>query len=304
MPELPEVQTVVNDLQRITGDTITGFHTDWKRAISTISPAVLEKKITGKKIISVRRLSKFIVLDLSSRESLLLHLRMTGQLLINNKCKNTSKLIKPPLVCRPEFISGSRGMLKQVQHDNTPYTKHLHHIFYLKKNGSLEFHDIRKFGTISLRPTSEIIPENFKLGIDPFDNNFTASHLSELLRMRPGKPIKDLLLDQSLISGIGNIYASEMLFDCKILPSKKAAMLSTQEIKGLYKSIKKILNKAIRMRGTSVSDYRDGNGKKGSFQKVLRVYKKHGQKCVICGTIIAKSIIGQRSTFYCPKCQK
>lgn len=278
MPELPEVQTVVNDLQRITGDTITGFHTDWKRAISTISPAVLEKKIKGKKIISVRRLSKFIVLDLSSKESLLLHLRMTGKLLLNAQV----------------------SMINDQKNAN----KHLHHKFFLKNNKILEFHDIRKFGTIKLVPTSEVALENFNLGVEPLSHDFNASTLSSLLTRRGNKPIKNLLLDQTLIAGIGNIYASEILFDSKIAPSKKAGDLNVKEIKCLHKSIKKILKKAIKMRGTSVSDYRDGNGKKGSFQKVLRVYKKHGQKCVRCGTIIAKSIIGQRSTFYCPRCQK
>jgi formamidopyrimidine-DNA glycosylase len=272
MPELPEVQTVTNDLQILTGDIITGFWTNWPRAISTISPATLEKKIKGKKIKSICRLSKFIVLNLNSEESLLIHLRMTGKLLVKSeklKVKN----------------------------------KHLHHVFYLKKHGALEFHDIRKFATIKIVPTSEVKLENFKLGMDPLDKKFTPAYLKEIMAKRPNKSIKSLLLDQEMLSGIGNIYASEILFNAGILPDRKAVSLSSPEISTLCKSIKKILIKAIQMRGTSVSDYRDGNGKKGSFQKVLKVYKKHGQKCHYCATMIEKSVIGQRSTFYCPTCQ-
>ena len=297
MPELPEVQTVVNDLQKLAGDTITGFWTNWKRAFNPMSAALLEKKIKGKKIVAVKRLSKFIVLDLSSKESLLLHLRMTGKLIVNEQqtINNNQQNVKQ---------KSDKEVLEAKSYELKANHKHLHHIFYLKKHGALEFHDIRKFGTIDIRPTSEIVPKKFKLGIDPFDKNFSAKYFARMIQSRPKKPIKDLLLDQGLISGIGNIYASEILFDCKILPNRKALSLSGDEIKKLHESVKKILKKAIRMRGTSISDYRDGNGKKGSFQKVLKVYKKHGQECVKCGTIIAKSIIGQRSTFYCPACQK
>lgn len=278
MPELPEVQTVVNDLQKIAGDSLTGFWTDWERAIAPFSLDSLEKKIKGKKIIAVRRLSKFIVLDLSSKESLLLHLRMTGKLIINDQ----------------------RSMIN----DQKNASKHLHHKFFLKNSGVLEFHDIRKFGTIKLMPTSEVVLENFNLGADPLSHNFTASALSSLLNRHGNKPIKNLLLDQALIAGIGNIYASEILFDASILPQRKASSLSLPEITRLCISIKKILKKAIKMRGTSVSDYRDVNGKKGSFQKVLNVYKRHGQKCKKCGTIVEKSVMSGRSTFYCPTCQQ
>lgn len=277
MPELPEVQTVVNDLQILAGDHLTGFWTNWKRALGSMSPSALEKKIKDTKIIAVRRMSKFIVLDLSSKESLLLHLRMTGKLILNDQ--------------------GS--MINDQKNAN----KHLHHKFFLKNRGALEFHDIRKFGTIKLLPTSEVVLKNFNLGMDPLAKNFTTSALSKIFTEHRNKPIKNLLLDQTLISGIGNIYASEILFDSKIKPSKKAGDLNVGEIKSLHESIKKILQKAISLRGTSVSDYRDGNGKKGSFQKVLMVYKRNGQKCKVCGTIVEKSVMSGRSTFYCPACQ-
>lgn len=277
MPELPEVQTVVNDLQILAGDHLTGFWTNWKRALGSISPSALEKKIRDTKIITVKRLSKFIVLDLSSKESLLLHLRMTGKLI----------------------VTGQRSM----SNDQKNASKHLHHVFCLKKNGALEFHDIRKFGTIRLMPTSEVVLKKFNLGMDPLAKNFTISALSKILIKHRNKPIKNLLLDQTLISGIGNIYASEILFSSKIKPNKKAGDLNIKEIESIHQNIKKILQKAIRLRGTSVSDYRDGNGKKGSFQKVLTVYKRNGQKCKVCGTIVRKSVMSGRSTFHCPACQ-
>lgn len=184
-------------------------------------------------------------------------------------------------------------------------SKHVHHVFYLKKNGALEFHDIRKFGTIALLPTDKIstYEKITVLGIDALDQKLNSEKLSELLGKNPGKQIKDFLMRQDYISGIGNIYASEILFDAKILPTRLCKNITPNETGILISSTKKILRKAIRMRGTSVSDYRDSQGQKGTFQNVLKVYKKNGQKCKICGTIIEKIIIGQRSTFYCPKCQ-
>lgn len=276
MPELPEVQTIVNDLQTIVSDTITDFWSDWERALNSekghLSLKEARKLLSGKKIIAIERQGKNILIKLAGKLSVIVHLRMTGQLI--------------------------------VKEDADPDSKHVHHIFYLKKHGALEFSDIRKFATIKILPSNLAEIPNFS-GIDPFDKTFNQKYFSELLTgIRNNKTIKEILMDNSLILGIGNIYASEILFEAKINPFKKANSLSEIEKNSIFKAIIEILKKAIRLRGTSVSDYRDSKGQKGSFQKVLKVYKKHGQKCQKCATIVARAVIAQRSTFYCPKCQK
>ncbi|EKD46781.1 MAG: hypothetical protein ACD_67C00065G0002 [uncultured bacterium] len=274
MPELPEVQTIINDLQILTGDSFTGFWSDFEKAIKTKK---FEKEICGKRIFSVQRLGKLILLNLNDGKSIAIHLKMTGKLLLVESRK------------------------LKVESDKE---KHLHHIFYLKKHGSLEFHDVRKFATISLLDKNDLAEIKKNYGIDPIDAVFSASDLSSILEKRKNKPIKSILMDNSVILGIGNIYASEILSVAHISPLRLGNSLDKNELKCLHESILKTLKKAIKLRGTSVSDYRDSSGEKGSFQNELKVYKKHGQKCESCDTIIAKVIIGQRSTFYCPKCQK
>jgi len=275
MPELPEVQTIVNDLKKaLPGKKIVSFESGFEKAIKGISLSLFKKNVVGKKITGIERTGKNILIYLDDNETILVHLKMTGQLI--------SQDTKP-----------------KIQDAN----KHLHHCFILDK-GSLCFYDIRKFGTLSLIETSQLKDKFSKLGTDPLSKEFSLEKLKGLLKKAPNKPVKALLMEQGLISGIGNIYASEILFDAKIDPRKKSSSLKNKEVEKLLESIKKILKKAILMRGTSVSDYRDASGKKGSFQDVLKVYKKDGQKCPTCDTIIEKSIIGQRSTFFCPKCQK
>lgn len=279
MPELPEVQTIVNDLQKIVGDSITGFLSNFPKAIKKTSPEKLSHFICGKKIISIKRIGKNILIELSEKIFLLVHLKMTGKLII-----------------KKHVTSDKQQKLKE---------KHIHHIFYLEnrsqKPKALEFHDIRKFGTITFLDRKNI---NLKLGIDPFDNSFTFSNFIWTISKKPKRKIKEILMDQAVISGIGNIYASEILFESRIFPNRISGSLSKQEAKKIFEATKKILKKAIRMRGTSVSDYRDASGKTGKFQNYLNVYGRHGQKCKRCGTIIEKSIISQRSTFYCPRCQR
>lgn len=276
MPELPEVQTIVNDLQEIVGDQFTDFFSDFPKAVKSSSQEKFRGKIVGKKIESVNRLGKIILINLSSKESIAIHLKMTGKLILVESRKSKAK---------------SAG------------EKHLHHIFYLKKHGALEFHDVRKFATISLLDEKDVDLIKKDYGIDPIATLFSKKDLDAILEKRKNKSIKLVLMDNSVILGIGNIYASEILSDAGILPTKTAGSLNSEEVSELHTSIKKILKKAIRLRGTSVSDYRDSRGLKGSFQNELKVYKKHGQKCKTCDTIIEKVIIGQRSTFFCPKCQ-
>jgi len=270
MPELPEVQTIVNDLQTIVGDTLTGFVSLWPKAVKNSSVKKCITAISGRKILGIERIGKNIAITLDSGSYIILHLKMTGQLVLN------------------------------TVDENKKYTRH---IFYLKKHGALEFRDIRKFGTLEIVNAKKRAVLKASKGVDPFAKDFTLNYFSKLLDKQKNKVIKTVLMDQQVIAGIGNIYASEILFEAKILPMRTASSLKTAEIRKLHQSIKKILQKAIVLRGTSTSDYRDTKGKKGDFQNYLKVYQKAGKKCAKCGTIVEKSIIGQRSTFYCPNCQ-
>jgi len=299
MPELPEVQTIVNDLQILTGDTITGFWTDFEKAIKTKD---FEKEVVGRKIKSIQRLSKNIIIELSSKNAIIIHLKMTGKLLLNFQFPISNFQINP-----------NSKIFKQNAaefHKQYPY---FHHIFFLKKHGALVFSDIRKFATLELISLEKLSQIEKTKGVDPFSKNFTLQTFSRIISEHKnktrhsrvtGKNIKSLLMNQAAIAGIGNIYASEIPYDAKLNPLRKLSGLTNKEIKLLHRSVLRILTKAIKMRGTSISDYRDANGKKGGFQNQLKVYGKAGKKCHKCGTIIAKEIVEQRSTFYCPTCQK
>lgn len=277
MPELPEVQTIVSDLQSIIGQQLTGFFSVVPKAIKNISLKDFTKEITGQKIKGVSRLGKMILIRLSNDKTIAIHLKMTGKIILDIQQSKTS--------------------------DQEKKTKHLHHIFFLK-NRVLKFYDVRKFATISLLDDSDLAIIKNNYGLDPISDHFSIKLLSDHLIKGKKRQIKEVLMNNALILGIGNIYASEILFDSHILPSRKADSLSEKEIEVLHNSIKNILQKAIRLRGTSISDYRDANDKSGSFQNHLYVYRRNGQKCKICDTIILRSVIGQRSTFFCPTCQK
>jgi len=270
MPELPEVQTIVNDLQQIVGDHIAGFVSLWPKAIKNNSVKKFATSISGRKILGIERIGKNIAIALAGGNIILIHLKMTGQLVLDNKNADT---------------------------------KYARHIFYLKRNGVLEFRDIRKFGTLEIIDDKKLTAIREDRGVDPFSKDFTLKKFSALLDKQKNKAIKVVLMDQQAVAGIGNIYASEILFDAKILPARVANSLSAKEVKTLHQSIKKILRKAVFLRGTSSSDYRDVQGEKGQFQDYLKVYQRAGKKCLKCATIVEKLIIRQRSTFYCPHCK-
>lgn len=287
MPELPEVQTIVNDLnKKIKGDTITGFWTDWKKSIKMPLEKFTEE-VKGKKIIKASRIGKNIFLHLSGEKTIYIHLKMTGHLLVKTqdaRCK-TQKY-------RRDYFSEK-------------VNQYIHHIFYLKSGKTLEFSDLRKFGKIILVDTDKIfeIREIRELGVDAMSKEFTPDKLDEVLNEKKTK-IKILLTDQSKIAGIGNIYVNEILFEAGILPTRPANEIRKEERRKLFDAIKKVLKQAIKLRGTSDSDYRDTSGAPGKFQEVLKVYRRAGKKCLKCGTIIQKIKLGQRGTFYCPLCQR
>ena len=287
MPELPEVQTIVNDLnQKIKGETVVDFWSDWKKSLS-VSIEKFKQAIKNKKILSVERRGKYIILNLDGGKSIVIHLKMTGHQLVKRKTQNAKR------------------KTNEKDYFSEKVNQYIHHKFYFKSGKGLEFSDVRKFGKIILVDSEKLnrVSSINNLGIDAISPSLTLFKLNEILESRKTN-IKALLMNQNIIAGIGNIYASEILHEAGILPRRISQNLTLFERKRLLAAIKKILKKAIRMRGTSVSDYRDASGKQGGFQKILKVYGKTGKKCAACGTMIQREVIGQRSTFHCPKCQK
>lgn len=269
MPELPEVQTTVEGLQSLQNKKINyiKIHTNKLRYII---PKKLSKIITKQTIIRIYRKGKYIIINLNNNYSVILHLGMSGRLKI---CK--------------------KNKYKFEKHD---------HILLFVTSKILSFNDPRKFGFIDLVLTSQICYKQYfiKLGIDPFDKKLNYRYLYSKIS-RSSVAIKQILLNQSIISGIGNIYASEILFDAKISPLILGSELDIEEIKTLIKSIRKILKKAINHRGTSIRNYATIDGKLGNFQNNFRVYNKENE--FIKGSRIIKIVQYGRSTFYCPDLQ-
>ncbi|MBU0613223.1 bifunctional DNA-formamidopyrimidine glycosylase/DNA-(apurinic or apyrimidinic site) lyase [Patescibacteria group bacterium] len=285
MPELPEVQTIVSDLNRkLKGHRIQKIWTDWPKSFYP-SVVSVRKGISEKKIFGVRRRAKNILIDFAGNMTLLVHLKMTGHLLYRSSdwMKNASK--DNPF--------------------NDPFNQFIRTIFYLDKNMELAFSDLRRFGEIKLFKTSEenSVPRLKKLGPEPLSPSFTNTKFQKVMENKKGM-LKSLLLNQNVISGIGNIYADEILWEAKLGPKKRVDSLTSKQIRNLHQSIRKILKKAVECRGTSISDYRDASGKKGSYQKIRRVYKRDGENCFRCETKLRRTKVNNRGTTFCPQCQK
>lgn len=289
MPELPEVQTIVNDLnKKIINRKITGVWFDWPKMIKKPKPKDFEKDIKGEKIISVGRRAKNILIYLSGEKLLLVHQKMTGHLLVGKWQKTKSG-----------WKSELGGALSERVND------YLHIIFFLDNGQMLALSDLRKFAKVLFGPRKEIekMPDLKNLGVEPFSKEFTLKKFQSIAKKEKRK-IKQVLMDQEKISGIGNIYSDEILWEAKVHPFRAANSLTDSEIKKIYSAIKKILSKALKLRGTSTSDFRDTAGEKGKFRKVLNVYRREGEACPRCGTIIERAKMGGRSAHFCPVCQK
>lgn len=282
MPELPEVQTVVSDLNKnVLGEKIVGFASVWKRKVQP-SFSVFKNGVNEAKILNTRRIGKHIILDLDNDCSVVIHLKMTGHLLFKPYSGKVTI----------EFDEKVNGYIR--------------HSFKFKSGSVLDFSDMRKFGWVRLVKTEDVenIKEIKSLGIDAVSKEFTLKVFNEILERRQKSIIGVVLLDQSFIAGIGNIYRSEILFLAGVNPKRIVATLKPIEVEKIFKEIKNVLGMAIKMRGTSDVDYRDIAGKKGNFQNVLKVYKREGELCKNCDGMVVREKLGQRSFFYCPKCQK
>lgn len=306
MPELPEVQTIVDDLNRkVSGRTITGVWFDWPKMlkdpldqrrdrVSHSHVKVFQKVIIGKKILRVRRRAKNILVYLSGDLLMLIHLKMTGHLLVG-KWKIADKDGKERAIPLEP---------KEVVEDS--YNQHVHVIFYLDNKKMLGFSDVRKFGKVVLGKTKQIenLPELINLGPEPLEKSFTIRKMKEALFKARSRKIKQVLTDPNVIAGIGNIYSDDILWQSKIHPLRKTDSLSEKELKELYRAIRSILAKAVSLRGTSFSDFRDTSGKEGYYSGYRLVYQREDEPCKRCGTKIQRIVLGGRSAHFCPACQR
>ncbi len=270
MPELPEVETVVRVLRpQIIGRWIVGTRLRWTRHIDRPTLSEFQSRITGLKFLDVYRRAKFIVFSLDQAEALIIHLRMSGHLAV----------VDP-------FI---------------PEDKHTHTVFELDNGQELRFYDTRKFGRVYLVKDPQQVLGN--LGPEPLDPSFTVEVLQQILSNRK-RTLKPHLLDQTVIAGIGNIYADEALFHAGLRPTRRTDTLTQEEVIALHRGIQDVLTLGIAREGASISTYIKPDGEKGEMQDEVKVFRRTGEPCYRCGQIIERLTLGGRSTHYCPGCQK
>lgn len=293
MPELPEVETVVRGLRtKISGHKILEVNSDWPKLVKEPNYDQFRREIKGLIIEKIERRGKNIIIYLSQKKSLIIHLKMTGHPLVST--------------CW-EFTKG--GLRKKIAEeckeldtiDKDPQNRFIHVGFVLDKGKNLLLSDVRKFATLKLVDESKLRELFQDLGPEALSLNFKK--FKEILANQKGI-IKKVLMDQSIIAGIGNIYSDEILFEAKIHPKKHTNSLSDKELKRIYGVMKKVLSEAIKMRGTSISDFRDTAGSKGLYGNIRRVYRREGEKCPKkCGGVVKRIAIGSRSAHFCPNCQ-
>ncbi len=270
MPELPEVETIARGLQKaLAGKQIVSAEVRLPKVVSPERSRFMAE-IAGETIDSVGRRGKFVVVSLASGRSLVVHLRMTGRLIVQ-----TAGTTNPE-----------------------PYTNVL---LAFGDGTRLAFADVRQFGRMRLVGPEE--PWAAEVGLEPLSDDFTFERFSGLLDGR-STPIKVFLLDQRRVAGIGNIYACEALWEAKIHPGRPAGSLSRERRRRLHASIQSVLRRAIDQRGTSVDDYVDAEGLRGGFQNQLSVYSRDGQGCLRCGRSIVRTVLAQRGTWSCRTCQR
>jgi formamidopyrimidine-DNA glycosylase len=303
MPELPEVEYTARQLRAsIVGATIQGADVFWARTVGypdlpTFLAGVAERRIEG-----VRRRGKFLILDLSGDFMLTIHRRMSGNLLLlTNGWRIDSSLREhDPLAWSTRGPSFLAPQAPPVYIRETEYCRVC---FNLCDGRRLLYTDPRKFGRIELWPRERESEALAGLGLEPLSPEFTTERLGEALAKRKSR-IKQVLLDQRVIAGVGNIYADEALFVARIHPLRRADQLTPTEVRALRDAIVATLTLGIEHGGTSFNDYRDLWGEAGENYDHMRVYQRTGQPCLRCGTIIERITIAQRSTHFCPNCQR
>ncbi len=272
MPELPEVETVRRSLREaLAGRRIVAVtRCTWPRTIAAPAPEAFCALLQNRAILDVDRRAKYVIIRLDRNEFLVVHLRMTGRLVV------VDAAVEPD--------------------------PHTHVVLQLDDGRRLFFRDTRKFGRIWLLDRAGLDVLDQKLGPEPLDAALTGEAFRALLRRRKGR-LKPLLLDQQLIAGLGNIYVDEALWQARLHPLQTITQLDDSQIDELYAAIRDVLQRAIDNRGTTFADYRDGWGFRGENQFALNVYDRAGRPCPRCGTPIERLLVAQRGTHVCPRCQ-
>ena len=277
MPELPEVESLRQMLARsIVGRSFhraTVRETRLRRSVT----ADLSSALAGRTVEQIRRRAKYLLIEVTGEQVMLVHLGMSGSLTHRRQGFDSCQL--------------------DPRHD---------HIEFALDDGSvLVYNDPRRFGLIKIVPRTELsnIAELKDLGPEPLGREFDAGYLWQVTRNRTAT-IKNLLMDQQVVAGVGNIYASEILFRAGIRPARRGGRVTRGESDRIVRMTKEVLREAIGSRGTTFRSYRDSRGEPGRFARRLRVYDREGKPCLHCGTPIRAVVLGQRSTYYCPRCQK
>lgn len=287
MPELPEVETVRRGLLPVMeGRVITRAQVN-RPDLRWPFPPRMADRLTGARVVTLRRRSKYILADLSTDETLLIHLGMSGRMLISSPV--------------------GRETLGEWHHHHPAPEKHDHVILDMEDGTRITFNDARRFGAMDLMPSAsaETHPLLAQLGPEPLGNAFDETYLAARLKGR-NTPIKSALLDQHIVAGLGNIYVCETLYRARIHPARKAARISETRAAALVPIIRDVLAEAITAGGSSLRDYRQADGELGYFQHSFQVYGREGDPCLTpgCTATIRRIVQSGRSSFYCPTCQR
>jgi len=287
MPELPEVETVKRGLaQLLPGLKITHVTHDTPKSFPNAETDVRQFLI-GAKVLEVKRRAKVLLVELDTKHSLVVHLKMTGQMVYRGE---------------QNFGAGhpNDSLIGELPDKSTRVT------FEFNNGAKLFFNDQRKFGWVRLIPTLEVPNIDFfkKVGPEPLSDDFTAKAFRERLLKRPGSNIKAVMLDQTIIAGVGNIYADESLWGAKIHPTALVKNLGVKQTNKLFGELQYVLNLAIEKGGSSDKNYVNAEGKRGSYLSFARVFRREGKPCPRCGTEIIKTRVAGRGTHLCPHCQK
>lgn len=287
MPELPEVETVCRQLDpELRERRIERLEILDKRWCRPVPPAELEAAVGGARIRRLGRRGKYLLLSLDGERTLVMHLRMTGNLVLVD---GSSKL------------DPSEGM-RLYEGERSTSARHLRARFALDDGRELWFTDPRRFGEAFLVADTDLAGRFARLGVEPLSGEFTAEALAEVAAGRAA-PLKSFLLDQSAIAGVGNIYADEALFRARLHPLSPTGSMKPEHREALRAAVVAALEAGIDGGGASIDDYRDGRGEKGRMQDEFLVHTREGEPCPSCGGPIARIVVAGRSTYYCPACQ-
>jgi formamidopyrimidine-DNA glycosylase len=283
MPELPEVETVRRGLLPVLEGAVIARAEVNRPDLRWPLPERMADRLTGRRVTALRRRSKYILADLDSGETLLVHLGMSGRML----------------------VSGTR--VGGFYHDHPAAQKHDHVVLHMGSGARVTFNDARRFGAMDLMPTDRADQHMLlaDLGPEPFGNDFNEPYLAARLKGRK-TPIKSALLDQRVVAGLGNIYVAETLFRARISPLRLAGELAEPKVHGLVPVIREVLAEAIEAGGSSLRDFRQANGELGYFSKHFQVYDREGEPCETpgCTGTVTRTVQSGRSSFWCPSCQR